>query len=119
MRGYRLPNSFRDTGKTQYRPPPIKHSNLNKKAAPPSVCRAFFYYEPFFSGQLGIKRGSPLRVAAYATPFDLRRFCSAICEEGILFKLGLFGCLLKSLKTFEYYYCFPILKKYTKTRKAI
>lgn len=88
------------TDRTQYRSLPIKYSNLNKKAAPPSVCWSFFYYEPFlFSGQLGIKGALPWEVALARgrqgrSRGDLRQFRhAAICEEETLFKLGTRVCL--------------------------
>lgn len=65
---------------------PIKHSNLNKKAAPPSVCRSFFITNLFYFrvswGSKGLsERSTHLRLIC-------DHFVSPICEEGILLELG-------------------------------
>lgn len=107
MYEYSLLNSLRDTGKTQYRPPLIKHSNLNKKAGATFRMSGLFYYVPFlFSGQLGIKGALPRD-----WPPSLRLICERTRKRRFVnlkyFPTsqigGLFACLLKSLTVVERY----------------
>lgn len=58
---------------------PIKCSNLNKKAAPPSVCRSFLLRTFFlFSGQLGIKGAGP---GGLRGPSESPRGSGVICTD--------------------------------------